>query len=292
MSLEKVVANLIQRIENRYYGKYRGFVVDNADPEKLGRLRLTVPSVLGDEVITGWAMPCVPYGGQADQGFLFIPEVEAGVWVEFEEGDLEFPIWVGTFWSKPGGESELPKANGDVQDPPTQKIIKTKTGHTIQLEDADGEEKIIIRHMKDSYISIDKEGSVIIGNQKGSTVVLNAKDENMMLIEQHGNTVAMTEDGILVVNAEGNSVIELNKEGMAHVIGKDIVLEGTTVLLGKDAGIPPQNRTIAVNDTLKVLLNAFFLHVHPSGMGPTGPPNPMMPPLMENNGLTTSVFVK
>lgn len=106
--LEKVVANLVQRVERRFYGKYRGFVVDNADSEQLGRLKLQVPSVLGEEVVTGWALPCLPYGGGANQGFLFIPEVGAGVWVEFEEGDLEFPIWVGTFWSKPPGRASCP----------------------------------------------------------------------------------------------------------------------------------------------------------------------------------------
>ena len=137
MELEHIVARLAQEVERRYYGKYRAFVVDNADPEQLGRLKLTVPSVLGDAVVTGWAMPCVPYGGAENQGMLFVPDIDAGVWVEFEEGDLEFPIWVGTFWSKPGGQSELPTTNADdgseesVQDPPTRKIIKTNAGHTL-----------------------------------------------------------------------------------------------------------------------------------------------------------------
>ena len=91
MTLERVVARLAERVEQRYYGKYRGFVVDNKDPAQLGRLRLRVPSVLGTDVVTGWASACVPFGGAADQGFLFIPDPGAGVWVEFEEGDLEFP---------------------------------------------------------------------------------------------------------------------------------------------------------------------------------------------------------
>jgi uncharacterized protein involved in type VI secretion and phage assembly len=115
--------------------------------------------VLGDEV-TGWAMPCVPYGGQDNQGFLCIPEPGAGVWVEFEEGDLEFPIWVGTFWSALEGKSEIPapnepdgkegknEANGkegkNEPKPPTRKIIKTQKGHTIQFEDADGKEMVTI----------------------------------------------------------------------------------------------------------------------------------------------------
>ena len=102
MTLERVVADLVRKIENRFYGKYRALVVDNEDPESLGRLKLQVPSVLGDEVVTGWATPCVPYGGAANQGWLTIPDVGAGVWIEFEEGDLEFPIWVGTYWSAPG----------------------------------------------------------------------------------------------------------------------------------------------------------------------------------------------
>ncbi|MBC8076706.1 MAG: hypothetical protein H7Y32_11580, partial [Chloroflexales bacterium] len=126
MSLERIVANLAQKIERRCFGKYRGIVVDNADPEQRGRLKLRVPSLLGSEVVTGWALPCVPFGGAANQGMLFVPERDAGVWVEFEEGDMEFPFWVGTFWSKPGGESELPHPNaadgsddGAAQDPPT-----------------------------------------------------------------------------------------------------------------------------------------------------------------------------
>ena len=177
MNLEKIVANLVQKIEYRFYGKYRGFVVDNADPEQLGRLKVKVPSVLGNDVVTGWAVPCVPYGGDANLGSLFIPEADAGVWVEFEEGDLEFPIWVGTFWSKPGGESELPKPNkadgseqGSVQDPPTRKIIKTKKGHTIQFEDADGDEMVIIMEAKNkNVIMMNKEG-IKITDVKGNFI--------------------------------------------------------------------------------------------------------------------------
>ena len=166
MSLEKVVANLVHKVEDPVYGKYRGTVVDNADPENLGRLRLKVPDLLGNEVVTGWAMPCLPYGGFANQGFLFVPEVEAGVWVEFEKGDTDYPIWTGTFWSKPGGDSELPKANDadgteqdTVQDPPTRKIIKTVKGHTIQFEDADDEEMIMIYEATNGHvITLNKDG--------------------------------------------------------------------------------------------------------------------------------------
>ena len=169
----------LERLESRYYGKYRGIVTHNNDPEKLGRLRLLVPSLFGgtfadgqassDDLVTDWAWPCVAAGGLGNQGSLFVPEVGAKVWVEFEEGNLDCPIWVGTFWAKPGGDSELPKPNGpdgieqgEVQDPPTRRIIKTKKGHTLQFEDKDGEELILIAYKVDDehyhVVKLDADG--------------------------------------------------------------------------------------------------------------------------------------
>ncbi|MDH3974183.1 MAG: phage baseplate assembly protein V [Deltaproteobacteria bacterium] len=203
-SIEKVVANLVQKVERRFYGKYRGFVVDNADPEQLGRLKVKVPSVLGNDVVTGWAMPCTPYGGDAGQGFLCIPEVDAGLWVEFEEGDLEFPIWVGTFWSKPDGESELPKPNDadgaeqdSVQDPPTRKIIKTKKGHTIQFEDADGDEMVtIIQNIDES------KHNVITMNKDGIKIT----DSTDNCIEMKEDAFNITSKVAFTIDASGQAV--------------------------------------------------------------------------------------
>lgn len=204
MSLEKTVAQLMQKIERHYYGKYRGFVVDNEDPEDLGRLKVKVPSVLGAEVVTGWALPCLPYGGDANQGMLFIPEREAGVWIEFEEGDLEFPVWVGTFWSKPDGDSELPKPNDaegaeedDVQKPVTRKIIKTLKGHTLQFEDKDGEEMVTLVQKSD-----DAKRNVITMNADGITVLQRIDDDN-------SNTIEMTDSGIKLTDFTGN-VLDMN----------------------------------------------------------------------------------
>ena len=118
------------------------------------------------------------------------PELGAGVWVEFEEGDLEFPIWVGTFWSEPGGESEIPALNGadgkelkNEQKPPTRKIIKTQKGHTIQFEDADGKEMVTIIQrinkdlcnvitLKNDGITISSAGDVTIS---GKNVTIEAQ---------------------------------------------------------------------------------------------------------------------
>ncbi len=85
-----------------HFGKYRGTVANNMDPSTLGRIQVSVPAVLGDGRLS-WAMPCVPYAG-SQVGFFAIPPVGANVWVEFEGGDTDYPIWSGCFW----GTGELP----------------------------------------------------------------------------------------------------------------------------------------------------------------------------------------
>jgi uncharacterized protein involved in type VI secretion and phage assembly len=212
MSLERIVADLLERVQHRYYGKYRGTVIDNRDPAKLGRLRLNVPSVLGGEVVTGWATPCTPYGGASGQGFVFIPEVGAGVWTEFEEGDLEFPVWVGTFWSQPNAESELPKPNqaGDgaeedsVQDPPTSKIIKTTKGHTLQFEDADGSEMVLVREgSKGHFLTMDQNGITIIDADSNT---IKFTSNGIAIEDKNGNKLEMTAGGIKASDVTGNAI--------------------------------------------------------------------------------------
>ena len=222
MNLEKVVANLVQQVERRFYGKYRGIVEDNEDPERLGRLRLRVPSVLGASVVTGWALPCAPSGGQANQGLLWIPERGAGVWVEFEEGDLEFPIWVGTFWSKPGGESELPKPNNadgteqaGVQSPPTRKIIKTRKGHTIQFEDADQEEMLtIIEATHGRVITLSADG-VRITDGDGQGITL--QSSGITITDKHGNSMVMGAQGIQIGSDQATEPFVLGNQFLANV---------------------------------------------------------------------------
>lgn len=220
MKMEKLIANLARSVEQRFYGKYRGFVKKNEDPEKLGRLLVTVPSVLGDKVAV-WAFPCVPYGGMPDQGFLFIPEIKAGVWIEFEEGDPEFPIWVGTFWSKPSGKSELPKPNqpdgkekGEVQSPPSSKIIKTKKGHTIQLEDKDGDEMILLVEGKNKHVvTLDKDGIKITDGVNHHIITLN-KDGIETKDGRNYHIITLDKDGIKAKDGMNNHEITLKRSGI------------------------------------------------------------------------------
>jgi uncharacterized protein involved in type VI secretion and phage assembly len=117
-----------------FYGKYRGIVTDNEDPNRRGRLRVRVQDVLGDQE-SGWALPAVPYAGDG-VGLYLIPPVGTFVWVEFEHGDPDYPIWTGCFW---GGRDQLPGSPVS----PDVKVLKTDTA-TITLNDTSGESSIKI----------------------------------------------------------------------------------------------------------------------------------------------------
>ena len=86
----------------KFFGKYRGKVKNNVDPMQLGRIQVEAPAILGDSGLS-WAMPCVPYAGSG-VGFFAIPPVGANIWVEFEGGEIDYPIWSGCFW----GTGEVP----------------------------------------------------------------------------------------------------------------------------------------------------------------------------------------
>jgi uncharacterized protein involved in type VI secretion and phage assembly len=104
---------VLERLRNRFFGKYRGSCTQ-VDADTM-RIKAKVPAVLADQE-TGWCMPCLPYAG--DQvGLVFLPEVGSGVWIEFEGGDVSYPIWVGCYWR----EGEKPS-----QAAPAVKVIITK----------------------------------------------------------------------------------------------------------------------------------------------------------------------
>ena len=114
-----------------FFGKYRGVVTDTKDPLMMGRVRAKVPDVMGDQE-SGWAMPCAPFGGSG-MGFFALPSVGAGVWIEFEHGDPDYPIWVGSWW---GSVAEVPPL---LLAPPYKKVmVVTEGGHSITLDDTPG----------------------------------------------------------------------------------------------------------------------------------------------------------
>ena len=87
----------------KFFGKYRSVCVNNVDPMQMGRIQVVVPDVSSVSP-TSWAMPCVPVGGM-QMGVFGVPQIGAGVWIEFEQGDPDYPIWVGCYY---GSAAEVP----------------------------------------------------------------------------------------------------------------------------------------------------------------------------------------
>jgi hypothetical protein len=256
--MDEELARLLRDLRGRSFGKYRGFVVDNVDPEKLARLRLRVPSLLADQV-TDWALPCLPFGGLANQGLFLVPEVGAQVWVEFEGGDRSHPVWTGTFW----------QASGDVptdKDEPTTRVLRTPKGHVLSFEDADDEEAVHIEHCTGATVDIDPQGTIALTDANGAALTLDAENNRVVVADANGNTLTLDSGGVSVEDASGNK-IQTSASGI-KVEGQQIVVEGTQVMLGGQGGEPVIKG--------QSFLTLFATHVHtsvPTG-GPTSPPIP------------------
>lgn len=82
--------------ETKWLGKYRAIVMDNNDPERRGRIRVQCPTVLGN-YLSSWCEPCIPYATDY-AGDYYVPPVNEAIWVEFEEGDVDKPIWNGGWY--------------------------------------------------------------------------------------------------------------------------------------------------------------------------------------------------
>lgn len=140
-----------------YFGKYRGTVANNIDPMQQGRIQISVPSVLGSGQLS-WAMPCVPYAGPG-VGLFLIPPNGANIWVEFEAGDPDYPIWSGCFW----GIGEVPALPAIAE----IKVLKTDSC-TITLNDLPGIGGVTIETMTGMKIIMTATGLEIDNGQGGS----------------------------------------------------------------------------------------------------------------------------
>lgn len=152
---------------NRYFGKYRGKVKNNVDPMFQGRIQVSVAAVLREGSMS-WAMPCVPYAGSG-VGFFAIPPMDANVWVEFEGGDPDYPIWSGCFW----GTGEVPAAPAVAE----IKMLKTDTC-TLTLSDLPGVGGVTIETTSGMKIVLTATG-LEVNNGQGGTVKLTGPQVNV-----------------------------------------------------------------------------------------------------------------
>ncbi len=156
----------------RFWGKYRGTVVQNVDPQMRGRLMCLVPDVIGPTP-SSWCEPCVPLAGPTGppMGIYLVPPIGAGVWVEFEQGDPNNPIWSGCRW---GAQSDIPtmaKA-GNPADPNI--IIQSLLQHSIMISDmppSPATGGIILKSTTGAMIVVNDSG-IYINNGKGASIMM------------------------------------------------------------------------------------------------------------------------
>ncbi len=254
----------IRQQQNRYWGKYRAFVADNTDPQKLGRCRLVIPSVLG-ETLSDWALPVTPYGGAGDEGFLMVPPLDAQVVAEFMEGDISSPLWTGSFWRSGG----TPPAEYEANDTPTAKILKTGSGHLLHFEDKEGEETITLRSATDAVIEMNAGGSISLTDSGGATVVIDAEANEIRIEDANGNSVIMSGSGMEFSDASGNT-ITTEAGGVTVQSGATITLDGSMVAVAGSGGEPLIKGSS--------FLAAFNAHTH-NCTAPGSPSGPPVPPL-------------
>jgi hypothetical protein len=162
---DELLFELADRLRNRFYGKYRGIITE-IDTATL-RIKATVPAVLGTTP-TGWCQPCVPYAGPS-VGFFFVPDPGAAVWIEFEGGDVSYPIWAGCFWRA----GELPAAAT-----PTTRGVVTSAPHQLLFDD--------------------DADAVTLGDSNGGTVVL---DSSAVTSARGSKSVAVSDSGVSINDA-------------------------------------------------------------------------------------------
>jgi uncharacterized protein involved in type VI secretion and phage assembly len=153
----------------QYFGKFRGTVINNIDPMQMGRIQALVPDVLGD-MPSSWAMPCLSVGGMQN-GFFTVPIIGSGVWIEFEQGDSDYPIWTGCFY---GSEAEVPSMAKTVPPGVPGITFQTPLQNGITISDVPGPTGgIIIKTQSGAFIALNDVG-ITISNGKGAIINLQA----------------------------------------------------------------------------------------------------------------------
>jgi uncharacterized protein involved in type VI secretion and phage assembly len=187
----------------RIYGVVVGVVTNNKDPEKLGRIKVKFPW-LSDADESNWARVSSPMAGPL-RGIFFLPEIDDEVLVVFEHGLVHRPYVLGALWNK---TDKPPEGNADGKN--NLRIIKSRSGHTITLDDTDGKEKITV---------LDKTGKnkIEIDSSKNTITVLSDKD---MAIQAGGNLSLASSGGNITIDCIKLAVAAENIELKASQQGK------------------------------------------------------------------------
>jgi len=281
----------------RYYGTYRGIVVDTNDPEERGRVRVLVPSIghkTPEDVHPHiWALPKFPglsvgKKGAQMHGVYWPADVDDQVWVEFESGDTKFPIYCGGWLPLNGFEgTEL------IQETALYKGFRTKSGHFVRLSDDPDDLHITISkgdgdgEAEGTFMTMTKDGEIVMANKDGAVVYL--KEKQTVLLAPDGSNLQLGDGKAQLMDANGNAFglsggkFQMTADEATLTATKKITLKSNV-----DIGAGPVYQPAVLGKIFSTLYNT---HVHTSGV-PSLPTTPQVSiPLTKLMGLSTGVRV-
>ena len=200
---------------DQYFGVYSGVVKDNSDPDKLGCLQVSVPSIFPEDEVMP-ARPALPYG------VFFVPEVDALVWIMFEGGRPGLPLWIGV-----QNVSATAMAEADA-DPPEKRVIKTASGHVVLLNDVSGSEGIEIKDGVNGHaVTFDQKGVKIVDGANGHELEMSSSGATL---KASGHEVVLGSSGVTVKTQTGAKV-ELTTSGVTVQSPGTVEVKGSLIKL-------------------------------------------------------------
>lgn len=286
-----------------FYGFYRGTVTSNEDPEERGRIKAQVDDLGQKGALDIWVPPVFDMASNG-KGSFWPPELGDSVRIFYHHGNPSQPFgYLGGWFGTTDTAEEFKYTNKR----PEKRGFVTRLGHQLVFsEEKDNEYVRLLWHKCDpgdealadasvtadrtigkfAFVELTKTGSVQLMNANGSFLAMDAESKSVMVVSEHGHAITMTADGITLVDKDGN-LVTLNKgdlnasvTGKIGITGKEVNLSAAGVSLGFPAPL-----SAVCGEPLMLWLAS---HVHPTGVGPSGPPIIPPPPVI----LSKSVKLK
>lgn len=200
---------------DRIYGVVVGVVTNNQDPDGLGRVKVRFPW-LSEEHESHWARMVTPMAGN-DRGFYMLPEVDDEVLCAFEHGNVENPYVLGALWN---GKDKMPANNDDGDN--NIRVVKSRSGHVIRLDDTAGAEKIEIAD------GAGKESLVF--DTAANTITLTA-DQDVVIESKNGKVKVTGKKGVEITAPDGAGKLESGKDLDVKSTGGNVNVKGSVINL-------------------------------------------------------------
>jgi uncharacterized protein involved in type VI secretion and phage assembly len=250
--------------DRRYYGVTEALVVDNADPDKEGRIKVRFPW-FDDSMVTEWCRVSQLYAGNG-YGSLLVPEVGDEVLVAFVHGDMRFPIVLGGLYNGKDKPSSHRDSSTD------QKLLRTKGGHELLLDDSSSQQRVRVKTNGGHEVDLDDTGKKVSIKSSGG---------HEIELDDNGMTVTITDSSGQSVKLDATS-ITIQAAASVTVKAASVSIDASSIGLGSGASHP-----LVLGDIFMAMFNS---HVHvAAGFGsPTGPPiPPMLPTVVSTVSRTT-----